>query len=176
MRAIRLQFFAPGGETNLYARAWVVKPDGTTITNAIPLPHVALGVYGANYSPGVPGAHTAIYETFTDAGYTTPSTYEKGSEVFNVIGTPLSATDAAGNVLLNHDTGGAMNLAYRTTDDVGIEDAVVRVFRNSVLFAATRTDVDGKWVAPVYVPRGATYTITFQKDTVYGPDQRTITV
>ncbi len=175
MRAIRLQFFAPGGETNLYARAWVVKPDGTTITAAIPLPHVALGVYGASYSPVLAGTHTAIYETFTDAGYTTPSTYEKGSESFNVIGSPLPATDAAGKVLLNHDTGGAMDLAYRTTDDLGIEDAVVRVFRDSVLVAATRTDADGKWVAPIYVPAGP-YTITFQKDTVYGPDQRTITV
>jgi hypothetical protein len=174
MRAIRLQFFAPGGETNLYARARLIKPDNTT--TIVLLPHVALGVYGANYTPTAPGVHTAIYETFTDSGYTTPSTYDKGSENFTAIGTPLPATDAEGKVLLNHDTGGAMNLAYRTTDDVGIEDAVVRVFRNSVLFAATRTDVDGKWVAPVYVPTGFTYTITFQKDTVYGPDQRSIDV
>lgn len=172
MRAIRLQFFAPGGETNLYARAKLLKPDSNYVF--VTLPHISSGVYGADYSPTLPGTYTAIYETYTDSGFTSPSTYEKGSENFSVVGTPFPATDAAGNVLLNHDSGGAMNLAYRTTDDMGIEDAVVRVFRNSVLFAATRTDVDGKWVAPVYVPTGYTYTITFQKDTVYGPDQRSI--
>ena len=173
MRAIRLQFFAPGGETNLYARARLIKPDGTT--TIVLMPHVSLGVYGANYSPTAPGVHTAIYETFTDSSYSTPSTYDKGSENFTVVGTPFPATDAAGKVLLNHDTGGAMNLAYRTTDDVGIEDAVVRVFSSSLLIAATRTDVEGKWIAPLYVSPG-TYTVTFQKDTVYGPDSRTISV
>lgn len=173
MRAIRLQFFAPGGETNLYARAKLLKPDSNYVF--VTLPHVSSGVYGADYTPTLPGTYTAIYETFTDSSYSTSSIYDKSSENFTVVGTPYPASDAAGKVLLNHDTGGAMNLAYRTTDDVGIEDAAVRVFSATVLLAATRTDVEGKWIAPLYVSPG-TYTVTFQKDTVYGPDSRTISV
>lgn len=82
-----------------------------------------------------------------------------------------------GEVGLNHNTGSTDNLRYVTTGGAAIEGAKICVYAtggSSVPLGVTFTNKYGRWEAPVLVPVGASYTIVFSKQGLYGPDTRTV--
>lgn len=82
-----------------------------------------------------------------------------------------------GEVGLNHDTGSTDNLRYVTSGGAAIEGAKICVYAtggSSVPLGVTFTNKYGRWEAPVLVPVGASYTIVFSKQGLYGPDTRTV--
>lgn len=87
-----------------------------------------------------------------------------------------------GNTSVNHDTGGADNLAYKE-NGTGIGGATVKAYLTSEFDASvftlrgeTRTDDNGQWVANLRLNSGSTYTIRFEKLGLFGPDTLEVTV
>lgn len=80
---VPLQFLSPDGATNLFAQAKLYDLTGTLTTTVAPL-HVAGGLYSVNWTPGVEGYFTAVYQFFTDSGFTAPASYDKGGELIEV--------------------------------------------------------------------------------------------
>lgn len=117
----------------------------------------------------------------TDAGLLVPgyeiqeTTLEAGEPILDL---------ARAQVMLHTDLGG-LN-AYRVTDNNGvpIEDAIIRVFTKTDYdagdfdspWAITNTNSDGRWLNPVPVNAGATYTLLINKPHVYGSVSVEITV
>jgi hypothetical protein len=96
---------------------------------------------------------------------------------------PTNLVEAAGagtgDTPVNHNTGGADNLAYKTAAGVGIDNAVVRAYLKAdydagkfTLRAQATTDVNGRWVAPMYLNAGNTYVFIFEKPGVFGPTKK----
>jgi hypothetical protein len=86
-----------------------------------------------------------------------------------------------GDVPVNHDTGGTDALAYKR-NGTGVDNATIRAYTTAdysagtlTLRARTTTDSNGRWVAPLYLNDGVSYTIVFEKPGVYGPDTATVT-
>lgn len=84
-----------------------------------------------------------------------------------------------GSVTVNHDTGGADALAYRTASGAGIDNAVVRAWLKTDYDAGNRsasfvrglvfTDASGRWTRDMKLDPG-TYVIEFSSQGHYGPD------
>lgn len=87
-------------------------------------------------------------------------------------------------ILLNHDTKTNDNLRYVAPNGDPIAEAEVYVFRKSDYtsdsldnaLGRTLTNTQGRWVAPVPVQAGVTYTILFFKGSTYGPDTAEVSV
>lgn len=85
---------------------------------------------------------------------------------------------------LNENTGGLNNLQYTDSGTNPIDDALIRVFRKidwdnndfTAVLGSTRTKVDGTWYSPIFVTKGDTYVIVFQKEDEYGPNIIEVTV
>jgi hypothetical protein len=87
-------------------------------------------------------------------------------------------------VKVDHNFGTPANLRYQTLSGAPIEGALIRVFKKAdfdqgltaLALAVTETDALGNWVSPVFLTTGFTYTISFAKEGLYGPDSREILV
>lgn len=83
------------------------------------------------------------------------------------------------NVKLDHNYGTAGALRYQAANGAPVEGALIRIYLKSDFdqgltsapLAITQTDAYGNWVNPLYVAVGATYTIQFAKEGMYGPDK-----
>ena len=73
-------------ETNLFPRAEVRDATGAAVVGSpFALTHVASGMYkNTSYTPTVAGNYFAVYTVYTDAGFTTLSTYPRVSEFIEV--------------------------------------------------------------------------------------------
>lgn len=89
------------------------------------------------------------------------------------------ATTGDGSVAVDHDTGGADNLAYKTAGGVGINNATIKVYTttnydagnwdSTYVEAQTTTDVNGRFEDVLHLDP-ATYTFLYIKQGEYGPD------
>lgn len=85
----------------------------------------------------------------------------------------------SGSVAVNHDTGGADNLAYKTGGGAGIDNATVRAYLKTDYDAGNLaliyvkgtaiTDVNGQWSMDMQLDPD-TYTFYFFRQPDYGPD------
>ncbi len=115
-----------------------------------------------------------------------------GDTAVNTVGilqdvTPVqqSLIYGTGEVEVDHDYGGTDNLAYKTSSDVGISGAVIRIFLTSdydagnrtvdYLIALANTTTGGRWVRSVMLTPGD-YSLIYYKQTAYGPDRKDLTV
>ena len=86
---------------------------------------------------------------------------------------------------VNHDTGGADALAYRTESGAGIDNATVRAYLSSdynvgnrgeaFVRGTTSTNALGRWRRDLRLDPGA-YTLVFGVQGRYGPDTAVVTV
>lgn len=106
----------------------------------------------------------------------------------SVASTPFQATPSGpaipNAVKVDHNFPTPANLRYQTGGGSPIEGAIVRIFKKSDFdqgltagaVAVTLTNARGEWTNPVFLNVGFSYTITFQKEGLYGPDNKEITV
>jgi len=95
------------------------------------------------------------------------------------------ATVGDGSILVDHNTGGADNLAYQTGGGAGIDNATVKAFlttdydagstTSAFVQGETTTDVNGQWEAPMQLDAGD-YTFLYNAQGSYGPDTKEQTV
>lgn len=79
---------------------------------------------------------------------------------------------------LDHNTGGVDALRYVDPNGLPIADATVRVYTRehwdarhfSQVAGLVKTDAEGRWTSPIFVPPGTTYVIQVQYPGVWGPD------
>jgi hypothetical protein len=67
---VPLQALANDGNTGLFVRVTVLSPTLVVVATLYPL-HIVKGLYSVNWTPTTEGYYSAIYEFFTDPGYTT---------------------------------------------------------------------------------------------------------
>jgi hypothetical protein len=96
---------------------------------------------------------------------------------------PASGITGDGDTEVDHDTGGTDNLRYTTSGNTGIGNATVRAHLKAeydagtyTLRGNTTTKDDGRWVAPLRLDSGLTYTIVLEKTGVYGPNAIEVTI
>ncbi|KPK67831.1 MAG: hypothetical protein AMJ84_12250 [Acidithiobacillales bacterium SM23_46] len=90
-----------------------------------------------------------------------------------------------GAIRVDHNHGGADNLAYKTAGNIGIDNATVYAYLKTdydagntaiaYVKAKTTTDVNGRWATPMMLDAG-TYILYYFKQNAYGPDTQQITV
>lgn len=81
---VPLQALASDGRTDLYVRVTILDPAFSTIATLYPV-HITKGLYSVNWTPVAEGYYSAIYEFFTDAGYSTVALdYPNGGESIEV--------------------------------------------------------------------------------------------
>ena len=69
-------------------------------------------------------------------------------------------------------------LRYVGESGAGLADVTIRVyrqadfdaFRTDAALGTTRTDENGRWLAPIFVEPGQHYAVVFYKEGLYGPD------
>jgi len=66
---VPLQALANDGKTDLYVRVTILNPALTVEATLYPM-HVMKGLYSVNWTPTAEGYYSAIYEFFTNPGYT----------------------------------------------------------------------------------------------------------
>lgn len=91
-----------------------------------------------------------------------------------------------GNTTVNHNTGGADNLAYKTSGGAGIEGAYIHAFlktdydagnwSDEFIKGQTTTNAAGQWTNSMMLSSGLTYTVRFYKIGAYGPDTAEVTI
>lgn len=91
----------------------------------------------------------------------------------------ISGASGSGAIVVDHNTGGADNLAYKTAGSIGIDNASVYAYLktdydggnygSAYIKASTTTDVNGQWVSQMNLD-AETYTFYFFKQGFYGPD------
>lgn len=102
-------------------------------------------------------------------------------EILAAIADDFSTGD--GDTPVNHNTGGADALAYKTAGGAGIDNAIVRAYVKADYDAGiidpnpprTTTNALGRWVADLQLNSGVQYTIRFEAPFRYGPDFDTVT-
>jgi hypothetical protein len=104
---------------------------------------------------------------------------------YTIILPTLAPTTGDGSVEVDHDYGGADALQYVDGDDIGIDNAIVRVYlatdytagnkSQAYVVAQTTTNVEGRWNFPLMLDP-ADYTIMFYKQGEFGPDTVDLTV
>lgn len=84
--------------------------------------------------------------------------------------------------VVDHNTGGTDALRYLTTAGLGISGATIRAYLKAdydagtfTLRATTTTTDSGRWATPLYLDHTTAYTLVFEKDGSYGPDEKEIT-
>lgn len=187
-------------------RAGTDRGDGTTGTLAVPSPgQVVLGVstdatvgtfavpvvgqVNVGYQYGAAG--TQYTGTLSSGGYVT-NAYAFDADprpdilaAIDAINTRLDSIatmPGVGQVAVDHDSGGAGNLAY-VYQGSGVDGGVVRAYLTSdydggtyVIRDQTVTKADGGWIAPMYLDSGLAYTLIYNKQGVYGPSRKDYTV
>jgi hypothetical protein len=112
---VPLQALANDGNTGLFVRVTVLSPTLVVVATLYPL-HVVKGLYSVNWTPTSEGYYSAIYEFFTDPGYTTVAydypqqgeTVEVNSDKTNIL--RLLALEHENTVLDQHTYDGAKRL------------------------------------------------------------------
>lgn len=101
--------------------------------------------------------------------------------------TPASVTDfsGSGSVTVDHDYGGTDNLAYKTSEGVGIDNAEIFVYLKAdydanlrtpdKAKARTTTNVSGRWTRALLLDPAA-YVLVYFKEGAYGPTALELTV
>ena len=85
-------------------------------------------------------------------------------------------------IALSEDTGGADTLRYITSANQGVSEAQIVVYLKSEYDAgnfndpkgSTITRSDGRWMEPIRVTKGLTYTVVFHKPGHYGPNEEVV--
>lgn len=125
------------------------------------------------------GAATKVYQViFYDAAMTVLR--DTGHFTPNLVGGP----DLGVFRRVDHDYGAPDALSYQTQSGVRVVGATVACFRaadydagrRDVAVAVTKTDANGRWAAPFYLPAGQDYVVVFSKSDQWGPDAQRITV
>lgn len=166
-------------------------------TDKIALPEVGAG--SGLYRATLPAAADDVYEVFTGSAAPTDWTTRSIGHV-STVGDKMAATIAAnldapvseggagtgsgdGDTAVNHDTGGADALAYLDAGGAGVDGATVRAYLKADYDAGTftvrgraTTDSAGRWVAPMYLNSGLTYTLVFAAQGRFGPDTTEVTI
>lgn len=90
---------------------------------------------------------------------------------------------ALGSINLTDSSGGKDNLRYLQANGSPVEGALITVYLSSEFvqgnlntIGRTTTRADGRWETPILVESGATYTVVFQKEGHFGPDQAEVVV
>lgn len=121
------------------------------------------------------------------------SVYKLSSNIEYLVGRPIKIHVLNGKqqrgvlfkeVLLSHDTLANDTYRYVSPNGEPIGSADVYVFKKSeyssdrldLALGKTTTDPQGRWVAPIPVPAGDTYTILFFKSSEFGPDTADVVV
>jgi hypothetical protein len=142
-------------------------------------------------SPSTTYTRTFDVTGWADGDYTIE--YWENTDPVTSISADETVTKTAGDPLevlgldqepVNHDTGGIDNLQYTDSGTNPISAANVRVYLKSDydaenfdnIIGHTLTNADGRWTNPIFVDRGNTYTVVFQKENEYGPDAIEVTV
>jgi hypothetical protein len=133
----------------------------------------------AVYYTGTVGAHATITAAVAAAAIVVRATVGVNPGD-NLLANPtLTGT---GDTAMDEDTGGVDNLRY-VSSGVGVDAATIRVYLKSDYDAGTytlrgksTTKADGRWLYPVYVTAGLTYTITFAKPGAYQVSAKEVTV
>ena len=84
-----------------------------------------------------------------------------------------------GEVGIDHNTGSKDALRYVTSGGAGIEGAKVCVYSQGDLntpLGVTFTNKYGRWQSSIQVPVGNTYTITFAKSGLFGPNSVSVAI
>jgi hypothetical protein len=101
--------------------------------------------------------------------------------------TPITRAETVGSgaIAVDHNYGGAEQLAFQTADHRGIENATVQAFlavdwnagRRTANYVqgATTTISQGHWLSPIMLDPGS-YVLLYFREGVYKPSTRTITV
>ena len=101
--------------------------------------------------------------------------------------TPVTVSDVLGpgSVIVNHDFGSTDNLSYKTSGNVGIDNAIIQAYLKSdydnglttasYIVAQTITNVLGRWTRNMVLDPEE-YTLIYYKQGYYGPDRRDVTV
>lgn len=81
---VPLQAFATDGNEDLFVRVRLYNAAGNVVATLTPA-HVANGLYSINWTPTTDGYYTAVYDFFTDAGFTEVSVdHERAAEQVEV--------------------------------------------------------------------------------------------
>lgn len=96
----------------------------------------------------------------------------------------VSIVSGTGNTAVDHNTGGTGNLRVEVMGN-GVDGATVRAYLTSayttnastaLLLGSTTTGSDGRWLAPIYLTAGASYTIVAELAGVLAAQAKTITI
>ena len=175
--SVRIEW-APSTETDL--DHYVVNSGSSPTGSFTFLANVSYNLTGPNFDQvkGVffyvdAGGTTSTY--YTLAAVDTGGTSSLPSQPFQAAGVPPAIPNT---VMVNENYGGTDALIYQ--DDAGnpIEGALIRAFTKTsydagdtnVALAVTTTNALGRFVAPIFLTTGYTYTLVFAKQTYYGPD------
>jgi len=79
---------------------------------------------------------------------------------------------------IDHNTGGVDALRYVDPNGAPISDATVRVYDKakwdaklySQVAGLVKTDAQGRWLSPIFVPPGTTYVVQLQRPNDWGPN------
>lgn len=109
------------------------------------------------------------------------STFVGSSDAQEAIANAIAALISVGSgaIAVDHDTGGAGNLTYKTGGGAGIDNATVQAYLQTdydagnlgitYLKGTSTTNVDGEWEKQMMLDAG-TYAFRFFKQAQYGPD------
>lgn len=97
--AFPLRLTLADGATDQYAQAKVYDQAGSLLAT-VSLPHIAGGLYGADWTPAAVGHVAAVFTVFTDSGFTTPASYDKQGEDIEV--TTTLSTELLDSLLEDH--------------------------------------------------------------------------
>lgn len=128
------------------------------------------------------GTSGVLLQEIRDAMKLAPSA---GAAAANSVDYKLDQIDAGGllgqgDTPVDHNTGGADNLRYLDLDtDAAIDNGVIRAYLKTdydigvyQLRGQAVTDVNGRWVAPMYLNAGNTYVFVYEKPGTYGPTKK----
>ena len=115
-------------------------------------------------------------------------TLEVGGEPANRDPRPVEPVEGCGNIVVDHNYGGADQLSYINATGEGVIGANVYVFKQadvtaanpdmpnrSLAVATTTTTANGRWASPTRLNAG-NYSVLYEKLGEYGPDLYPITV
>ena len=80
---VLLSVLLSDGNTALYAQARLYNSLGSLV-NTVDLPHVAEGMYQAEFTPNIEGYFSVVYSFYADSGYSVPANYDKMGETLDV--------------------------------------------------------------------------------------------
>lgn len=138
------------GETTLYPRVKLYNTVGAVVHTA-GLSHVENGLYSITYTPVTEGFYTAVYQVFSDAGFTTAAgEYDIEAETIEVNSDKTNITRILGLV---HENSVVDMQQYDT--DGNLTDARIRAYNSSAnAQAAGTTGLLFTWVVEATYENG----------------------